>query len=182
MLFYFQLKKACFIISTSLLFIGQQSFHHQARPLTPSTAPVVLQLTQLILLCICLSMSVFVLLSTPFIPGLFMIMFLLWRWISTMHALENRHLYPCFWSPFHHLSSIHPPSIHCIHPCIYRSIHYHLFINPLLFKRIHPRFRKDKIQRRVVFSSLKLQSLIQISDTPSFFYNKVKKVHYLEVN
>lgn len=125
---------------------------------------------------VCLSIFVFVSVSMPFIPGLLMIMFLLSGLISTMHALENKHLNPCFQSSFHHLSSIHLIYLSFINPShssMHRSIHCHLFINPLPFKKIHSYLRKDKPQKRAIFSSLKLQSLIQISVRGSFFYNNV---------
>lgn len=112
-----------------------------SKALNPSTTPVVavLQLTQPVLSCVCLSWYVCSIVHAihPMAP----------RWISTMHALQNQDFNPCFWSPFHpsiHHPVIHP-SIHCTHPCVYQSIHCHLFINPLLFKRVHPCFRKDKI-------------------------------------
>lgn len=178
--FPFQVMKACFMTSTShrhFCFIGQPSFHHQARPLTHPPLQWCCAAADPASFIMCLSVPVSVCpidlsIHTSIHPWLFLNIILFSQTSNEMGDDGSWLCMPCktgIWKSLFLMpiplsitySSTHP-SVHRIHSCIHQSIHDHLSINPLLPKSIHPCFWKDLIpEEDFSFLFLKSQSLVQ---------------------
>lgn len=176
-------------------FIGQPSFHHQARPLThpplqwrcaaADTAGFIMCLS--VPVCVCpIVLSIH---PSMAFPEYHLIQSNVkwngWRWISTVHALQNRDLkIPVFdaHSIIHHVF-IHS-SLYSSHSFMHLSVHpwssFHQSIAAeeypsLLPKRLNPR-------RGFIFSFFKATILDAISGRPALFDQNLKKEHFLIVN